>query len=147
MIHIRGAEQEDFAAICMLMKNELGYPGLNEAGAVRRLEYFSQCDDRATFVAVIDNEVSGFIGIKKGMEYTIDGFCAEILILAVSEKTRRSGVGTALVKKAEEWAYQNNAFEIGLHSNFKRQGAHIFYERNGYIKGSYWFYKKLDGLI
>jgi len=126
------------------MKNELGYPGLNEAEAVKRLEYFRQSDGWGTFAALIDDEIVGFIGIMKGMAYTIEGYYAEIVALAVSVKTRRDGIGTALVKKAEEWARLNGIHEVGLHSNMKRTEAHIFYEKNGFMKKSFWFYKKLE---
>ena len=141
-MNIREAEPNDFPVICGLMKDELGYLNLNETDALKRLEYFRQNDNWATFVSVIDDEVVGFIGVMKGMAYNIEGFYAEILALAVSSQTRRLGVGTALVKKAEEWARQRGISEIGLHSNMKRPDAHIFYERIGYAKKSIWFNKK-----
>ena len=144
MMSIREAEMQDFQAIILLMRNVLGYPGLKETEAIKRLEYFKQSKEHATFVAVADAEISGFIGVMRGVAYTIEGYYAEILILAVSEKYRRGGIGSALVKRAEEWARQNSAYEIGLHSNFKRLDAHLFYERNGYQKRSYWFYKDLE---
>ena len=147
MVHIREAEPKDFHAIYGLMKNELGYPDLNETETLKRLEYFRQSGDWATFVAVLDNEIAGFIGTMKGMAYNIEGYYAEIVALAVSEKARRSGVGTALVNEAEKWARLNGIHEIGLHSNMKRLEAHIFYEKNGYAKKSYWFYKQLEDTI
>ena len=147
MIQIREAESQDFPAVFSLMKNELGYPDLNETDALNRLEYFKQSKDWETFVALIDCEIVGFIGIMKGIAYNIEGYYSEIVALAVSEKTRRGGVGTALVKKAEEWALQNGVHEVGLHSNMKRLDAHLFYEKIGYVKKSYWFYKKLEETV
>jgi len=144
MIHIREAESLDFPAVFSLMKNELGYADLNETDALKRLEYFKQSKDWDTFVALINGEIVGFIGVMKGMAYNIEGYYAEIVALAVSEKTRRGGVGTALVKKAEEWALANSVNEVGLHSNMKRLNAHLFYEKIGYVKKSYWFCKKLE---
>ena len=144
MISVRKAEKRDFPAICSLMKNELGYPELNEVEAVERLEYFARSDEWETFVAVIDDNVAGFIGIMNGISYTIEGCYAEIAALAVSEETRRGGIGTALVGKAEAWARSRGIHEVGLHSNLQRLEAHLFYEKNGYSKKSYWFYKKLE---
>lgn len=144
MIHIREAESQDFPTVFSLMKNELGYPDLNETDALKRLEHFKQSKDWETFVALIDGEIVGFIGTMKGIAYNIEGYYSEIVALAVSEKTRRGGVGTALVKKAEEWALQNGVHEVGLHSNMKRLDAHLFYEKIGYVKKSYRFYKKLE---
>ena len=144
MISVRKADRRDFPAICSLMKNELGYPELNEAEAVKRLEYFSNSEDWETFVAVTGDNIAGFIGVMKGISYTVEGWYAEIAALAVSEKTRRGGIGTALVGKAEEWARSHGIRELGLHSNIKRLEAHLFYEKNDYSKKSYWFYKKLE---
>ena len=39
MVYIREAESQDFPFILNLMKNELGYPSLNETDALKRLEY------------------------------------------------------------------------------------------------------------
>jgi len=43
---IREAELRDFTVICDLMKNELGYPDLDEEEAVTRLNYFKSSDDQ-----------------------------------------------------------------------------------------------------
>ena len=71
MITIREAGRQDFPAVCKLMKNELGYPDLDEKEALKRLECFRHYEDWATFVAIIDSEIAGFIGVTRGMGYTI----------------------------------------------------------------------------
>ena len=145
MLHIREAAKGDFAAIYMLMKNELGYPDLDEAEAMKRLEYFSLSKDWATFVADIDDEVVGFVGVMKGMAYTTDGYYTQIMALAVSEKSRRSGVGAALVKRAEEWSLSVGIEDISVSSNERRLDAHAFYSSMGYqqYKKSLLFIKTL----
>ena len=145
MIYVKEAESQDFLIVLSLIKNELGYPNLNETDTLKRLEYFKQSKDWETSVAVVDSETVGFIGVRKGMSYAIDGFYVEIAALAVAEEARRGGVGAALVKKAEEWALKNGTDEMRLHSNMKRLDAHLFYEKIGYGKKSYWFSKKLGG--
>ena len=137
MIHTREAESQDFSTICELMKNELGYPALIEAEAIKRLSYFDKSDDWATFVAVVDNEIVGFIGVMKGKAYNIEGHYSQIMALAVSEKAQRNGIGTALMRKAEEWSLSHGITDIGVNSNIKRFAAHAFYEKNGYVKSSY----------
>lgn len=84
---IRKAEEQDFSAICTLMKNELGYSDLNEVEAINRLKYFSDNNDWVTYVAT-DNcgEITGFIGVMKGFAYNIEGYYSQIMALAVSEK-------------------------------------------------------------
>ena len=140
-IYVREAEAQDFPAVFGLMRNELGYPKLDEAEAFRRFTYLGQSDDWVTFVAVADGEVIGFIGVMKAMALHIEGHYSQIMELAVSENTRRSGAGSALVKKAEEWAGSHGISIIDVTSKFERLGAHAFYEENGYVKKSYKFTK------
>jgi len=65
---IREAEEQDFSAICTLMKNELGYSDLNEVEAINRMKYFSDNNDWITYVAVGDcDEIIGFIGVIFGI--------------------------------------------------------------------------------
>ena len=146
MISIHEADEQDFPAVCKLMKNELGYPELDEIEAIKRLECFRHNEDWATFVAIIDCDIVGFIGVTKGMAYTIDGYYAQIMALAVSENARRCGVGTALVKRAEEWGGSHGISEIIVSSNERRLDAHAFYENLGYqlYKKSFMFSKESE---
>ena len=142
---IREALEPDFSTICELMKHELGYPNLDQAEAIKRLEYFNSNDDWVTYVAVNEyGEIIGFIGVMKGLAYNIEGYYAQIMALAVSEQSQRQKIGTKLVRKAEEWSLSNGIINIGVSSGLKRRGAHIFYERNGYTKRSFSFIKILS---
>ena len=103
MIEVREAVQKDFTTITHLIQNELGYPDVDANKLNSRLDSFRTDEDWETFVAVLNNEVVGFIGVMKNRAYEIDRYYAQIMALAVSEKTRRIGVGTALLEKVEEW--------------------------------------------
>jgi ribosomal protein S18 acetylase RimI-like enzyme len=143
MMLVREAEHRDFPIICELMKNELGYPDIDEEEAVKRLGYFKSSDDWETFVAVIDDEVVGFVGVMKNLAYNIEGLYSQIMALAVSVKNRRRGVGTALVNRAEEWSLLYGITDVGVNSNMRRLDAHAFYEGLGYTKKSFSFSKAL----
>ena len=134
MITVREADERDYPTICKLIENDLGYTGLVESEVIRRLEYFRESDNWATFVAVIQDEVVGFIGVTKGLAYNVDGYYFQIMALAVSDKVHNRGVGTALVGKAEEWSAMQGANDISVSSSIKRLNAHIFYEHRGYTK-------------
>ena len=143
MLSIREATVQDFQAICELMKNELGYHDLDETETLNRLEYFRHSNDWATFVASADDEIVGFIGVMKGITFNIDGHYAQIMAIAVSERTRRSGIGAALIRKAETWSLSNGIKYVTVNCNMKRHSSHIFYEKLGYIKTSFSFKKSL----
>lgn len=141
---IREAEEQDFSAICTLMKNELGYSDLNDAKTINRLRYFKDNNDWVTYVAVGRGEIMGFIGVMKSLAYNIEGYYSQIMALAISEKAQRKGIGTKLVQKAEEWSVANGIDDIGVNSSIKRIGAHAFYEKNAYTKKSFSFKKVLN---
>ena len=88
--------------------------------------------------------IVGFIGIMKGLAYNVEGYYSQIMALAVSNNCRRAGVGTALVRKAEEWSISHGITSIGVNCNMKRTGSHVFYEKVGYTKRSFSFSKTLE---
>ena len=55
-----------------------------------------------------------------------------------------NGIGTSLMKEAEEWAKKNNCYSIRLTSNRKRTGAHRFYEKLNFVDDHLAF-KKIIG--
>ena len=146
MILVREAAAQDFPVIYSLIRNELGYSDFVEKDTIGRLERIGNNKDWATFVAVVNNEVVGFVGLMKGITYEIEGYYSQIMALAVSEKTRREGVGTALVKKAEEWSLTFGINNILVRSNVKRLNAHTFYKNSGFmqIKESFTFAKDMQ---
>jgi len=143
-IEIRIALESDFSEIYRFIKIELGYANLNETETKKRLSIFAKNDNWATFVAVYDGALVGFVGITKGMAYNIDGCYSQIMALAVLEKYQNAGIGTALLKKAEEWSLSQGIVDIAVNSGMKRLDAHRFYEKNGYSKKSYSFSKVLE---
>jgi len=67
-----------------------------------------------------------------------------ITMLAVAEKLRGAGIGTALVAEAEKRLAATGCGLIEVTSNAKRLRAHAFYERLGYERTSYRFAKALQ---
>jgi GNAT superfamily N-acetyltransferase len=68
----------------------------------------------------------------KNVAYNLDGYYSQIMALAVSANARRNGLGTALVKKVEEWSLLFGIDGVGINSGLQRVDAHKFYEANGY---------------
>ena len=76
--------------------------------------------------------IAGVIHVEK---YNVLYFptMANILGIAVSADFRRQGIGSALLKRAEEWARENGAGSVRLNSGESRKKAHEFYRALGYI--------------
>ncbi|MES5938343.1 MULTISPECIES: GNAT family N-acetyltransferase [unclassified Bacillus cereus group] len=63
--------------------------------------------------------------------------------LVTAEAHRSKGYGNVLLSYIENWGKENECESIALTSAFPRLDAHRFYEREGYDKVSFSFYKEL----
>ncbi|MED3396749.1 GNAT family N-acetyltransferase [Bacillus wiedmannii] len=63
--------------------------------------------------------------------------------LVTAEAHRSKGYGNVLLSYIENWGKENECESITLTSAFPRLDAHRFYEREGYDKVSFSFYKEL----
>ena len=133
-INIRKAESVDYISIGSLIKDELGYQHLDMDKLFDRLDIMEADDKHLMVVAEIGNQVIGFIGIYKGIAYNYDGEYIQIIALAVLATHQSRGVGSQLLKWVEDYAEKQGIRSFGVNSGLLREKAHIFYERNGYIK-------------
>ncbi|RMF67402.1 MAG: GNAT family N-acetyltransferase [Cyanobacteria bacterium J069] len=70
---------------------------------------------------------------------------AHIFLLYVAPGHRRRGVGSALMRQAEDWAKERGDRQIGLHVFSTNQPARQLYESLGFATQSLWMVKSLDG--
>lgn len=143
-IVIREMHKNDFNSVYRLIQNELGYETLDAENTYKRLEYMNNHPDYKTFVSENDDEIIGFIGLKIGLTFEIDGKYLRIMAFAINTKYQNKGIGTQLIEKAEQYARQEKVNVIFLSSGFQREEAHRFYEGKGYIKKGFSFKKYLD---
>jgi len=140
---IREAHEGDFSAIGNLIKNELGYSDLGFTALFDRLRLIESSSSYKTYVAVNDTKIVGFIGLLRYITYERDYECLRILAMAVSQEQQSKGIGSKLLRKAEQFAVESNISNVMVTSNMKRSDAHKFYERNDYVKKSYGFFKTI----
>ena len=130
-IKIRQATASDIPAMKELFRKDLGYADCSLEIVEKQ---FAGLDNsrEAVFVAEADSgRIAGVIHVEK---YNVLYFptMANILGLAVAADYRRQGIGSALLKRAEEWARQNGAYSMRLNSGESRKQAHDFYRAQGY---------------
>ena len=83
-------------------------------------------------VAVTENQVVGFAGLRIVPNIFYPGAHAEITELFVEEPHRRQGIASAPMRYAEEIARSRSAKEIVLHIGEDNQAARKFYAAIGY---------------
>lgn len=114
------------------LSEQLGYPNQLHDIQNRFLEIESR-RDAALFVAKDEKEnVIGWIHVTRGTASLIGLPKAEIAALVVDENYRGQGVGTRLVKEAEEWTRGQGLSIIRVRTNVKREATHKFYQKEGY---------------
>ena len=138
---VRPAAPADTPALAALATH-LGYP--TEVEQMRaRLSRISGREDYETFVAERDGRVVGFAGVMHGLSYVYDPPYARLLSLVVEPEERGRGTGAALVAGAERWAREHGAEALHLTTALHREGAHRFYEGQGYERTGARYLKKL----
>ncbi len=128
-ITIKTANISDAEEISEILDSDLGYPCSPEL-VKKKLSKLDR-EREEVFTAVFDGKTVGVIHVEK---YDLLYFetMANILGLAVSKAYRRQGIGSALIKAAEDWALENGISDMRLNSGESRKEAHSFYRSLGF---------------
>ena len=133
-VKIRQATASDIPAMKELFRKDLGYADCSLEIVEKQ---FAGLDNsrEVVFVAEAEDEEGHIAGVIHVEKYNVLYFptMANILGLAVAADFRRQGIGSALLKRAEEWARENGASSMRLNSGESRKQAHEFYRAQGYI--------------
>ena len=132
-VKIRQAAASDIPAMNELFRKDLGY---EECRLEIVKKQFAGLDNsrEAVFIAEAEDDDGHIAGVIHVEKYNVLYFptMANILGIAVAADFRRQGIGSALLKRAEEWARENGACSMRLNSGESRKHAHEFYRAQGY---------------
>jgi len=138
---IRDAQIGDVPSLVSLIQ-ALGYEVDRDGVAARLHDLAAQ--DRPTLVVETDRIVGCItLGITPVLHRPRP--IGRITMLVVAEEARGQGLGRMLVDSAEERLRGSGCGIIEVTSNLRRTEAHAFYERLGYERTSYRFYRSLIG--
>ena len=130
-LRIRTATSEDAPTISRLL-DQLGYPN-NAAAIPERIDKLHARPGTAVLVAEDDRgELLGMVTVHLFQALHADEPAAWLTAVVVEESARGQGVGSALVRHAEDWAIKHGALRISLTSALRRKEAHEFYKARDY---------------
>jgi len=138
-MNIESAKYEHAEKISNLML-ELGYATTRELIEIK-LQFVSNSDLDEVFVAAENNEIVGVISCHLTTLFHVAGMCGRITSLVVDKNVRGSGIGQALVEKADCYFIENNCVKAEVTSGDHRKGAHQFYINQGYAEDQRRFIK------
>ena len=127
-IKIRVLVEEDYKSITEL-SNQLGSKINSETVRNQILNILGNTDHFA-FVAEKDKEIVGYIHCFEAIRLTTKPFI-EISGLVISDRERRNGIGSKLVKYVEKEVAIGK--KLRVRCNAKRQLAHKFYYGLNYV--------------
>jgi GNAT superfamily N-acetyltransferase len=143
MVSICEYKSTDLTALSELM-TDLGYPTSVQKMRIR-MEAITSTPSYFTFIAKVEDQVAGMIGLRLVAAYEVDGTSVQISALVVRENAQGQGVGRQLVQFSENWARERGFEHLHLTSGIKpeRMKAHEFYKKMGFDITGYRFVKAL----
>jgi GNAT superfamily N-acetyltransferase len=147
-VRVRKAVPSDWPSVNSLLV-ELGRPDARATprkDAVGRsaFERYLERRDSVAFVAESAGGVIGFIDVDLRRWLSLPGVEAWIPDLIVTEHARGRGVGSALLRQAEDFARAKRCWGMALESANWREAAHGFYVAHGWSPVASHFEKSLD---
>jgi GNAT superfamily N-acetyltransferase len=129
-VRIRSMQPSDSARVADLA-TQLGYPSTTDE-IEHRLAEMEENPVAAAFVAVDSGDtVVGWIQVERTPSLAVS-HSALIGGLVVDDAHRSGRIGAVLLEAGERWARDHGARTITVSSRVAREGAHRFYEREGY---------------
>ena len=130
-IVIRRATEKDASSLLPLIE-QLGYK-ISEAILLKNIKLHLSTDYNL-FVALINDELVGFISLHIYQYVHLEDRLSRITALCVDAEHRSFGIGAKLLVHAEEYIKSEGCKIIELTSGVQREDAHRFYERHGYLE-------------
>jgi len=138
---LRPARQADAKPVASLL-TELGYPS-SEADVQDRLRRSLDSRTSLCLMAQSASEVVGLMSAELVPYFPNGSTICRVTSLVVSAQHRRSGVGEKLIAAADAFAREHNCSGLEVTSAERRVDAHRFYERLGFSRTAFRFFRAL----
>ncbi|HID9454598.1 TPA: GNAT family N-acetyltransferase [Serratia marcescens] len=132
-MEIRTARLSDRQAIAELM-TALDYPG-TEAFLPQRMRQL---------LAHPDEALLGVLSLHFLPQLALAGDIGRISYFCVDDRARGAGVGRRLLAEGEALARRRGCDRLEVHCHSRRERAHAFYRREGFVEAPKYFAKLLN---
>ncbi|MBO9882795.1 GNAT family N-acetyltransferase [Xanthomonas sp. D-109] len=144
-LDIRNAAMADRQAIVALMA-ALDYAGTEDFIEARLAQLLAQLlahPDAALLVAAAGDDVLGVLSLHFLPQLALAGDICRISCFCVDDRARGAGVGQRLLAEGEALARQRGCDRLEVHCHSRRERAHAFYRREGFVEAPTYFAKSL----
>lgn len=131
-MRIRPVRPGDAVVVAELL-GQLGYPQDDAAATAARIRAWAEDPAGAAYAADADGDVLGLVAVHVCPFFERSGAWGRIVALVVADHARGQGIGASLVAAAEAFAATQGCVRMEVTSNVRRQEAHEFYRRLGYV--------------
>lgn len=138
-MNIRGARAGDLTCLLELYGLLEGpYSGIEEPEAREEKRLFARVlsdEHQTTLLAEVDGEAAGTLVVAVLPNLAHGGApYAVVENVVVDERWRSRGIGEALMREAMERGREAGAYKLSLTTNLKRERAHEFYRKLGFVE-------------
>ncbi len=91
----------------------------------------------------IENKVAGFASLHWYDVFYDPGYVGRITAFCIDQQFRSRGIGRELLQVAEDYFRKQGCLRVEVSSNERRNDAHRFYLKNGFVINSKRFIKQL----
>jgi GNAT superfamily N-acetyltransferase len=131
-VQIRIMAETDYQAVFRLYRQLNGKNSLvGEANFARIFSAFLQATDREAFVAVLHNQVIGFVTLYYLDVWHYCGRLASIQELLVTEEFRGRGVGRALLEFVKQRVKEQQCLGLEIATDIWQSRVKTFYQKCG----------------
>lgn len=136
-LRIRLAERSDLPAVLRLLRafDPPGAPEPDREEAERVFARIESYPDFAVYIAEDGDQAVGTFSLLV-MDNLAHGFTPAGLVesVVVAEGRRGQGIGSAMMRFAMDRCAEAGCYKLALSSNVRREDAHRFYERLGFVQ-------------
>jgi len=138
---IRTATLNDLPTIQQLLR-ELEYE-MDASSLFIKMQHMLRDNDESLIVCEEDGHVIAFMSIHYIPQIALQGDFARISYFSVLPPAQNKGVGKLMEEYCTALAVKRSCDRIELHCHERREGAHRFYERQGYAESPKYFIKMI----